>query len=321
MRVGGARPSLRGVGKVVEGEYEASGDLRAALVDAEGREAWFPAGDLVRVLPPFEAVLCTDARDRGLLGDERARGLLDRLARYVEGRLEFLRSPGLLDRLWSLSSRADPDHGSSAISAFLDGAGLVLAQLVASADPQALDPGQEAVLEEEHLDDRRAARRRRREQRRRERHEALLARYPPEVVELARRARDADLAERARVQADELEDDLAEFRVLFEARVLPTILGVLDEAALLDLVRALGPFLPPAALQTSERLRQELTRLAPPIEEVVGALADDDLLAACSAVGIEVLDQDLDVLRVRLVGHTDPEIATLWWMITVGSRP
>ncbi|MBX3469625.1 MAG: hypothetical protein KF878_22365 [Planctomycetes bacterium] len=183
-----------------------------------------------------------------------------------------------------------------------------------TADTQAIDGAQQAI-DQERFDDPDSARRRRREQRRRERHEALLARFPLEVVELARRARDADLAESARVQTDEAEDDLAPVRVLFGERVLPAILAVLDHGALLDLVRALGPLLPLATLRAPERLRQELARLAPPLEEVVGALAADDLLAACSAVGLEVVHHDLDVLRVRLVAHADPGFAVLWQMI------
>lgn len=314
VRVAGPRPSLRGVAKVVLGDYDPQdGGMRAALLEAEGQESWFAVGDLVRVEADDEALLCELAHTRGLLDPERAGPLEDQLRRYREGRLQLIRSPGLLDRLWNLSSRADPEHGSARVSAFLDAAGVLLAESARAREQPAVAEDGELEPEPEELDER-ARRRRRREQRRRERHEALLAKYPPEVVELARRARDADLAERERVLSDD--DALARYDVLTEEKVMPAILAALDLDALVNIVRAIGLFVPLEALRTTDHLLRELEKLEPPIEEVVGALSDEDLLVACSAVGIEVVDQDLDVLRLRLIGHADPNVAVLWWLIT-----
>lgn len=129
VRLVGLDPSFRGVGKLVEGEYdEVTGVLRAACVDLGGAERWIAARELARVTPDEEAHLVEAARARGLLPAEGATAgrLRDALAAFRAGARPHVRTPGLLDLLWNLSTFADPDHGAPRISdLLLDAAGLL----------------------------------------------------------------------------------------------------------------------------------------------------------------------------------------------------
>ncbi len=119
VRLVGADPSFRGVGKLVEGTYDdVTGALTAACVDLGAGERWIAARELVRVEPHEEARLCELARERGHLSPERpvTPRLLEALAAFRAGARPHVRTPGLLDLLWNLSTFADPsaDPGSGA---------------------------------------------------------------------------------------------------------------------------------------------------------------------------------------------------------------
>lgn len=127
VRMTGLSPSLRGLGKVVDADYDPKdGAMRAACVDMGAREYWIPVAELSRVQPDEEARLAQLARDRGLVDEERAPERARRLERTLEavrqGTASYVRSPGLLDLLWPFTSHADPDHGSRALSGLFDDA-------------------------------------------------------------------------------------------------------------------------------------------------------------------------------------------------------
>ncbi len=107
------------LGKITDGEWDPRDDalLRARVETAAGTH-WFPTADLERVSPVDEADLAGAALARGLVPPERTSGLRADVE-AVRGRtLAFVRSPGLLDRLWA----ALPTDGtrSNGLAAFFD---------------------------------------------------------------------------------------------------------------------------------------------------------------------------------------------------------
>lgn len=133
VRLASLDPSLPGIGKVEDGDYDLrDGALRAARVDLAGREYWITPAELTRVLPDDEALLVARALEQGLVDRERdparAARLEQALGALRAGRASYVRSPGLLDILWVFTSRHDPDHGSAALTALFDQAATFLVE-------------------------------------------------------------------------------------------------------------------------------------------------------------------------------------------------
>ncbi|MBX3466461.1 MAG: hypothetical protein KF878_06135 [Planctomycetes bacterium] len=133
VRLASLAPSLPGIGKVEDGDYDPrDGALRAARVDLAGREYWITPAELARVLPDDEALLVARALEQGLVDRERdparAARLEQALGALRAGRASYVRSPGLLDILWVFTSRHDPDHGSAALTALFDEAATFLVE-------------------------------------------------------------------------------------------------------------------------------------------------------------------------------------------------
>lgn len=99
---GAAAAAHAGLGKVGDGEYGPGGALLRAWVEWAAAPRWVLAGELERVLPAEEALLCERALARGLVPAHRESGLRERLERFRAGKLEFVRTPGLLDGLWAV---------------------------------------------------------------------------------------------------------------------------------------------------------------------------------------------------------------------------
>ncbi|MCO5171508.1 MAG: hypothetical protein M9894_34840 [Planctomycetes bacterium] len=133
VRLASLDPSLPGIGKVEDGDYDPrDGALRAARVDLAGREYWITPAELARVLPEEEALLVARALERGLVDRERdparAARLEQALGALRADRASYVRSPGLLDVLWVFTSRHDPDHGSAPLTALFDEAAALLVE-------------------------------------------------------------------------------------------------------------------------------------------------------------------------------------------------
>jgi len=109
------------LGKVTDGEWDRRDDalLRARVETTRSKPLWFAAGDLDRVEPSDEADLVAAALERGLVPAERATRLRSDVEALRERRLTFVRSPGLLDRLWA-ALPIDPEQRSGGLAAFFD---------------------------------------------------------------------------------------------------------------------------------------------------------------------------------------------------------
>lgn len=111
--------ALAFLGKITDGTWDPRDDaLLSARVETAAGTHWFPTADLERVSPVDEADLAEAALARGLVPPERVTGLRADVE-AVRGRtLGFVRSPGLLDRLWA----ALPTDGtrSNGLAAFFD---------------------------------------------------------------------------------------------------------------------------------------------------------------------------------------------------------
>lgn len=120
VRVRGDEPSIRGVAKLIDADVaREDGALTACQVEVGARTLWLSPADLVRITPDEEARLCDVALARGLVPDERRARLDAALRELRAGKRAVIRTPGLLDLLWSTSTLADPTHGSGAVTAFL----------------------------------------------------------------------------------------------------------------------------------------------------------------------------------------------------------
>jgi hypothetical protein len=111
--VTGTTTTFPGLGKIVDGEYDPADDalVLARLEFARGTRPFFP-GDLRRVDPDEEASVCEAALARGLLSAEEAGRLRPALVAFRLGEVRFVRSPGLLDRLWAFLPPG-PERGAS----------------------------------------------------------------------------------------------------------------------------------------------------------------------------------------------------------------
>ncbi|MBX3466465.1 MAG: hypothetical protein KF878_06155 [Planctomycetes bacterium] len=301
----GDDPSLRGVGKVIDGQFAAEDDaLLSAQVEVGARAVWLHPSDLVRVDPADEARLCEAALTRGLVPAEHRTRLEGALAAFRAGQA-FVRTPGLVDRLWALSSHADPDEGSPALATFLvEEAAAALR--VAAAAPADEPPGPVRA-------------------------DAPVA--PPSTVVglLAPLDREALLEVAARCGVDlgpapgtltALQVQRAivaagvgawEVRSALEPPARPTprapggarevlalILAGLNKRVLIDLGQAaavdLGP--QPARLPV-DRLRDALQADTPPLTDVLAHLTPNQLRGACERLKLDPLG-DAPALRARI---------------------
>ena len=123
VRVAAVDPSLAGVGKLVEGDYDPrDGALRLARVEFARGEYWFSRETLTRLEADDEAVVCEEALERGLVDGAAADGLRALVAKVRRGAHAFVRTPGLLDRLWSVLSREERGR----LASFFDEAARIL---------------------------------------------------------------------------------------------------------------------------------------------------------------------------------------------------
>lgn len=107
------------LGKVTDGTWDPRDDaLLLARVETAAGTHWFPTADLERVSPVDEADLAEAALARGLVPPERGARLRADVEAVRDRSLAFVRSPGLLDRLWA----ALPADGtrSNGLAAFFD---------------------------------------------------------------------------------------------------------------------------------------------------------------------------------------------------------
>jgi hypothetical protein len=100
--------SLRGLGKITDGEYDKHDALVRARVELANGDLWVSAGELARVEPDEEAGLAERALDRGIVPEgEATERVRSALATYRERGCS--RTPGLLDLLWGLLPEKDED--------------------------------------------------------------------------------------------------------------------------------------------------------------------------------------------------------------------
>ncbi len=98
----GPERTVRGVGKITDALYDDEDDaLVQAFVGFARGSYWFTAGDLLRVVAEDEARLCAAALASAVLPAAQAERLRSALGAFRAGRTTFVRTPGLLDLLWS----------------------------------------------------------------------------------------------------------------------------------------------------------------------------------------------------------------------------
>jgi hypothetical protein len=108
------------LGKITDGEWDPSDDaLLRARVETSTRALWLAAGDLERVAPAEEADLVEAALEACDVAEERAARLRADVAALRSGALEFVRSPGLLDRLWA-ALPPEREQRTGGLAAFFD---------------------------------------------------------------------------------------------------------------------------------------------------------------------------------------------------------
>lgn len=104
--------SLPGLGKLVEGEYDPrDAALLRAQVEWTHGVHWVSASNLVRIEPAHEAILVRQAIAACVVSANRIDQLHKQLVAFDRGDLQFVRSPGLLDLLWSSIMDADSPGG------------------------------------------------------------------------------------------------------------------------------------------------------------------------------------------------------------------
>lgn len=109
--------SLPGLGKLVEGDYDPQDTaLMRAQVEWTHGVHWVSASNLVRIEPAHEATLVRQAIAARVVSASRTEQLHKQLAAFDRGDLPFVRSPGLIDLLWS--SIMDSDRPSGLVKFF-----------------------------------------------------------------------------------------------------------------------------------------------------------------------------------------------------------
>lgn len=306
----GDDPSLRGVGKVIDGQFALEDDaLLSAQVEVGGRRFWLHPADLVRVDPAGEARLCEAALARGLVPAERRARLEAALTAFRAGQT-FVRTPGLVDRLWALSSFGDPDEGSAALATFLaEDAGDVLRALGTE------EPAAETPLPESGEVT------------------APVSTAPlPSVVNLLApldRAALLGVARGCSVDLGPAPEVLTALEVqraivaagvgALEARaaleppaasaaraprsvgeVLALMLGGLNKRVLSDLAEACGVDVGPQPSRVAvDRLREALQAAAPPLADLLAPLTPNQLRGACERLRLDPVG-DAAALRARI---------------------
>jgi hypothetical protein len=119
VRLIGSGVSIRGLGKVIDADYDAEdASLRLARVEFARGAHWFWPGDLRRIAADEEIRLCEAALDASLMPEparERVKAALLDLPRP-----RTARSLGLLDLLWSLLGSLPGERAVSGLARFFD---------------------------------------------------------------------------------------------------------------------------------------------------------------------------------------------------------
>jgi hypothetical protein len=119
VRFVGPRASVRGLGKVVEGDYDpVDSTLRSARVEFARLTLWVLPGDLRRIEPEEEMRLVEDAIENVLMPEPAANRI--RMALRDPDRLQFVRSPGFLDLLWGLVGSLPDERAVQGLARFFD---------------------------------------------------------------------------------------------------------------------------------------------------------------------------------------------------------
>lgn len=146
--VSGPAPSLQGIGKIVDGEYAPrDAVLLQARVELARGSFWFSPTSLARVEPRDEVHVCEEALARGVVPGERAARLRADLESFARGSLGYVRSPGLLDRLWAALGDGSEPRPVGLVALFEDGASVVLAGRRRALPAFATPPDFESVAE------------------------------------------------------------------------------------------------------------------------------------------------------------------------------
>jgi hypothetical protein len=119
VRFVGQSASVRGLGKVIEGDYDpADNALRAARVEFARLALWVLPSDLRRIGPEEEMRLVLEAVEHVLMPESAANRIREAL-RDPE-RLNFVRSPGFLDLLWNLMGSLPGERAVNGLARFFD---------------------------------------------------------------------------------------------------------------------------------------------------------------------------------------------------------
>ena len=122
VRVIGAEASIRGLGKVIDADYDAAdGALRLARIEFAQGVHWFWSGDIRRIRADEELRLCEGALAVAHM-PEPARDRV-RAALTSPPRSPSARSLGLLDLLWSLMGTLPGERAVIGLARFFDEGG------------------------------------------------------------------------------------------------------------------------------------------------------------------------------------------------------
>lgn len=128
VHVSGSNPSLAGIGKIVDGEYAPRDSvLLQARVELARGTYWFSPTVLARIEPQDEALLCDEALAREVVAGVAAERLRADLESYRRGEVGFVRTPGLLDRLWTCLGERDGSGPPGLAKLFNEGASVLVA--------------------------------------------------------------------------------------------------------------------------------------------------------------------------------------------------
>lgn len=141
--------SLPGLGKLIEGDYDTrDATLLRAQVEWTHGVHWVSASNLVRIEPAHEAELVRQAIANRVTSASRIEQLRGQINAFDRGDLKFVRSPGLLDLLWS--SIMDDDRPSGLVKFFEESALPVFASSVVAPEPAAMVEPESVVVPESH---------------------------------------------------------------------------------------------------------------------------------------------------------------------------